>query len=65
MKRLREQTKIGVRWLGCGWRLLRRNPWLLLGMGLTSIALIIVLSFIPFAGAPPTGGEDDAAGPTR
>jgi len=51
MKRLREQAKIGVRWLGCGWRLLRRNPWLLLGMGLSSIALIIVLSFIPFAGS--------------
>lgn len=51
MKRLRKHTKIGVRWLRCGWRLFRRNPWLLLGMGLTSMLIIVILVSIPFAGS--------------
>ncbi len=51
MKRLHKQAKIGIRWLNCGWRLFRRNPWLLLGMGLTSMLVIVILVSIPFVGS--------------
>jgi hypothetical protein len=51
MKRLRNQLKLGVRWLDCGWRLFKRNPWLLLGMALVSMAIVILLKLVPFLGS--------------
>ncbi len=51
MKRLRKQLKLGVRWLDCGWLLLKRNPWLLLGMALVSMVIVILLKLIPFLGS--------------
>jgi hypothetical protein len=42
MKRLRKQLELGVRWLDCGWRLFKRNPWLLLGMALVSMVIVIL-----------------------
>jgi hypothetical protein len=50
MKRLRKQLELGVRWLDCGWRLFKRNPWLLLGMALVSMVIVILLKLIPFLG---------------
>ena len=51
MKRLRKQLELGVRWLDCGWRLFKRNPWQLLGMALVSMAIVILLTLIPFLGS--------------
>lgn len=51
MKRLRKQLELGVRWLDCGWRLFKRNPWLLLGMALVSMVIVILLKLIPFLGS--------------
>lgn len=51
MKRLRKHAQIGVRWLRCGWRLFQRNPWLLSGMALASMAIIILLTLVPLLGA--------------
>lgn len=50
MKRLREQFRLGLRWLSCGWRLCRRRLWLTLTMGLISSLIINLLSLIPIAG---------------
>lgn len=50
MKSIQEQYKIGVRWLNCGWRLFRRRPWVLLGMGLLVTIAINLLTLIPVVG---------------
>ena len=50
MKRLREQYRLGLRWLSCGWRLCRRRLWLLLGMGLISSLIINLLGLIQVVG---------------
>jgi hypothetical protein len=41
---------LGLRWLHCGWRLFLRNPWLLVGMGLTAAALLTLLGSVPLVG---------------
>lgn len=50
MQRVAKHLRIGGRWLSGGWRLFRRNPWLLGGMGLATAALVAVLALIPLAG---------------
>lgn len=50
MQRLSKHLRIGLRWLTGGWRLFTLNPWLLGGMGLTTVALIGVLALIPLLG---------------
>jgi hypothetical protein len=52
MSRLTRHAALGVRWLGCGWRLLRRNPWQLGGMGACAALLLTALSAIPLLGTP-------------
>lgn len=52
MSRLKRHSTLGVRWLSCGWRQFRRNPWLLGGMGLTCSALISLLTLVPLVGRP-------------
>lgn len=49
-KKLEKQFDIGVRWLRCGWRLLQRNPYALLGMGFVCVLIIIALTLIPLFG---------------
>lgn len=49
-KRLEKQFDIGVRWLRCGWRLLQRNPYSLLGMGFVCVLIMIALTLIPLFG---------------
>ncbi len=41
---------LGFRWLRCGWRLFRLNPWLLAPMGFLCALMISVLTLIPLAG---------------
>ena len=50
MKKLEKQFDIGVRWLRCGWRLLQRNPFILLGMALVSLVILLALGAIPLFG---------------
>lgn len=50
MKRWREQARLGLRWMQCGWRVLKRHPWVLLGMGFISLLVLLLSSLIPFAG---------------
>ncbi len=50
MARFTNQFSLGLRWLNCGWRLFRRNPWLLTGMGFCAAALFTLLTLIPFVG---------------
>ncbi|MFQ6022138.1 MAG: hypothetical protein ACE5NW_05400 [Acidiferrobacterales bacterium] len=50
MVQLRKQAKMGARWLDCGRRLVKRNPWLLSGMALAAMAIIILLTLIPLLG---------------
>jgi len=52
MSRLTRHAALGRRWLACGWRLLRRNPWLLGGMGACAALLLVALSAIPLLGGP-------------
>lgn len=52
MPRLIRNTRIGASWIACGWRLFRRNPWLLGGMGACASLLLMLLWAIPFMGAP-------------
>ncbi|MFQ5936534.1 MAG: hypothetical protein ACE5LB_09010 [Acidiferrobacterales bacterium] len=47
---LNKQIDLGLRWLRCGWRLLRRNPLLLLGMALVCVVIITLLTLIPLFG---------------
>lgn len=50
MSRFTRHTKLGSRWLGCGWRLFLRNPWLLGGMGLCCAVVVSGLALIPLLG---------------
>lgn len=50
--RLKTHSELGLRWLNCGWRQFRRNPWLLGGMGLCCSVLTTPLGLIPLVGAP-------------
>lgn len=50
VKKLDRQFDIGVRWLRCGWRLLQRNPYSLLGMAFFCVLIIIALTLIPLFG---------------
>jgi hypothetical protein len=50
MKKLEKQFDIGVRWLRCGWRLLQRNPYSLLGMAFVCVLIVIALTMIPLFG---------------
>lgn len=50
MQRISKHLRIGRRWLTGGWRLFTLNPWLLGGMGLTTVVLIGVLALIPLLG---------------
>ncbi len=52
MQRFKKQAELGLRWIRCGWRLFRRNPWLLGGMGVCASAVVGVLAHIPFVGTP-------------
>lgn len=52
MSRFDRHAALGVSWLACGWRLFRRNPWLLGGMGLSASALVTALWAIPLLGGP-------------
>jgi hypothetical protein len=55
VSRLRTHADIGLRWMKCGWRLFRRNPWLLGGMGMCCSAAVGILLFVPVIGAPVIG----------
>jgi hypothetical protein len=50
MSRFAGHTVLGARWLGCGLRLVRRNPWLFLGMGYCGALVFGVLALIPLLG---------------
>jgi len=50
MHHMTRQTDLGLRWLSCGWRLFGRNPWLLGGMGFSSVLIVTVLTLIPIVG---------------
>lgn len=41
----------GIKWFACGWRIFMRNPGLWIVLGLLFIAVVVVLSLIPFLGA--------------
>jgi hypothetical protein len=49
---IKQQADLGLRWVTLGWRLFRRSPWLLGGMGLCSAVPIGLLLSVPFVGAP-------------
>ncbi len=55
VSRFRTHADIGLRWMRCGWRLFRRNPWLLGGMGICCSVVVGVLILIPFIGVPIIG----------
>jgi hypothetical protein len=46
-----KQVELGLRWLTCGTRLYRRNPWQLAVLGLIGAAATAALSAIPLIGA--------------
>ncbi len=50
MKKLEKQFDIGMRWLRCGWRLLQRNPYVLLGMALVCLPILLALGTVPLFG---------------
>lgn len=50
MQQIARQSDLGLRWLSCGWRLFGRNPWLLCGMGFSSVVILTLLSLIPIVG---------------
>lgn len=50
MKKLERQFDIGMRWLRCGWRLLQRNPYILLGMALVALPILLALGTVPLFG---------------
>jgi len=52
MSRLKRHSLLGLRWLQCGWRQLRRNPWLLGGMGIACSVVVSVLALVPLIGRP-------------
>ena len=49
--RARAQLQIGMRWLGCGWRLYRRAPAQLAAFGLTAGLAVVLASWVPIIGA--------------
>jgi len=50
LSRFTRHAELGFRWLGCGWRILRRNPWSFGGMGLCVAVIVSVLALIPLIG---------------
>jgi hypothetical protein len=52
LSRLTRHAALGARWLACGARLLRFNPWLLGGMGACAALLLAALWAIPLLGGP-------------
>ena len=50
MERFWKHLRIGRRWLLNGWRLFRRNPWLLGGMGFTAAVVLGTFTLIPMLG---------------
>jgi len=50
LSRFTRHAALGFRWLGCGGRLLWRNPWLFCGMGLCAAVIVSVLALIPLIG---------------
>lgn len=48
--RARAQLQIGMRWLGCGWRLYRRAPAHLAGFGLSAGLVAALASWVPIVG---------------
>lgn len=55
MGRVKRHVDLGLRWIRCGWRLFRRNPWQLGGMGFCCAALAVGLIQIPLIGGPLLG----------
>ena len=55
MPRVHKQVEMGLRWLTCGARLFRRNPWQLGAMGLLGALLVAALAAIPLIGIPLAG----------
>lgn len=51
MQRIWKHLRIGLNWITGGWRLFRRNPWTLGGMGVSAAMVIGVISPIPLVGA--------------
>ncbi len=49
--RAQAQFQIGMRWLGCGWRLYRRAPLQLAAFGLTAGLAVVLASWVPIIGA--------------
>lgn len=52
LQRLKRHSKLGFRWIRCGWRLFLRNPWLLGGMGMCCSAAAAVIVQVPLVGSP-------------
>jgi hypothetical protein len=50
LQRLKKHVLLGSRWLRCGWRLFRLNPWLFAPMGFLCALTVSVLTPIPLAG---------------
>jgi uncharacterized membrane protein len=40
----------GIGWFSCGWRIFMRNPGLWIVLGLIFLAIVVVLSLVPFLG---------------
>lgn len=55
LAQVRKHAQLGLRWVKCGWRLFRRNPWLLGGMGFCAAAVLFLLALIPLIGDPLIG----------
>lgn len=52
LPRAKRHAELALRWLTCGWRLFRRNPWLLGGMGAACSSLFVGLTLIPLIAGP-------------
>lgn len=52
MSQFAKGLELGFRWIRCGARLFRRNPWLMVGMGACATVSIAVLTRLPFIGPP-------------
>lgn len=51
-KHWEQHWRLGLRWLHCGWRLVKRFPLTLLGLGLPAGALIAFIGPLPVVGMP-------------
>lgn len=49
--RAQAQLQIGMRWLGCGWRLYRRAPARLAAFGVAAGLAAVLVSWVPIVGA--------------